>query len=147
MTGSDEDQKRELLRRLLRERMAKQGDLQKTLGAPTVGKAGPSPKPAPRDGELELSFGQELVWLLEQIIPEVMFYNVVERFGISGRLDVALLRRSVDQVIERHEISQNRVSRCCRAACATSRAALSLFALVCRFRKYTVKIVKSRRDA
>jgi amino acid adenylation domain-containing protein len=45
-----------------------------------------------------------MVWLLEQMIPEAMFYNVVERFGLKGRLDVELLRRSIDEVIKRHEI-------------------------------------------
>ena len=44
-----------------------------------------------------------MVWLLEQIIPEAMFYNVVERFGFKGALDVELLRRCIDEVIKRHE--------------------------------------------
>ena len=57
-----------------------------------------------RTGDLELSFGQEMVWLLEQMLPEAMFYNIVERFGIKGRLDVELLRRSFDAVINRHEV-------------------------------------------
>ena len=45
-----------------------------------------------------------MVWLLEQMVPEAMFYNIVERFGIKGRLDVELLRRSFDAVINRHEV-------------------------------------------
>ena len=102
---SAEDQKRELLRRLLRERTAKQPDpkVQKPLAMPTGAETEPSLKPAPRDGELELSHGQEMVWLLEQIIPEAMFYNVVERFGIKGPLVTDLLRRCIDEVIKRHE--------------------------------------------
>jgi len=105
VTGSTEDQKRELLRRLLQERMEKQRELktQKPLVAPTTDEAVLPLKPAPRDEELELSFGQEMVWLLEQIIPEAMFYNIVERFGIKGSLDVELLRRCIDEVIKRHE--------------------------------------------
>ncbi len=58
---------------------------------------------APRDGDLELSFGQEMVWLLEQINPEAMFYNVVERYGVRGPLDVGVLRDCVNEVIKRHE--------------------------------------------
>ena len=102
---SAEDQKRELLRRLLRERTAKQPDpkVQKPLAMPTGAETEPSLKPAPRDGELELSHGQEMVWLLEQIIPEAMFYNIVERFGIKGPLVTDLLRRCIDEVIKRHE--------------------------------------------
>ena len=105
MTGPTEHQKRELLRRLLQERMEKQRELktQKPLVAPTTEEAVLPLKPAPRDQELELSFGQEMVWLLEQIIPEAMFYNVVERFGFKGALDVELLRRCIDEVIKRHE--------------------------------------------
>ena len=45
-----------------------------------------------------------MVWLQDQMIPEVMFYNVVERFGVKGRLDVELLRRCIDEVTKRHEI-------------------------------------------
>ena len=106
VTNSAEDQKRELLRRLLRERMAKQQDLkaQASSVAQAAEEAELSLKPAPRDGDLELSFGQEMIWLLEQISPEVMFYNVVERFGVKGRLDVEFLRRSIDEVVKRHEI-------------------------------------------
>ena len=106
MKGPTEDQKREMLRRLLQERVARQRDLkvEKSSVAP-VGEEGEPPlQPVPRDGELELSFGQEMVWLLEQIFPDAMFYNVVERFGIRGALDVALLRRSIDEIVKRHEV-------------------------------------------
>jgi amino acid adenylation domain-containing protein len=106
LTGPTEDEKRELLRRLLQERIAKQRDLkdQKSSAAPAREEGEPALLPAPRDGELELSFGQEMVWLLEQIVPEAMFYNIVERFGITGALDVALLRRCIDEVVKRHEV-------------------------------------------
>lgn len=106
MTEATEDQKRELLRRLLQERMAKQQDLkaQKSPGGPASEAREPALRPVSRDGELELSFGQEMVWLLEQIHPEAMFYNVVERYRLSGALDIALLRRCIDEVIKRHEV-------------------------------------------
>ena len=65
---------------------------------------GPPLERVSRANDLELSFGQELVWLLEQIIPEARFYNLVERFSIKGRLDVELLRRCIDAVIKRQEI-------------------------------------------
>jgi len=106
VTGSADDQKRELLRRLLQERMAKQRNLKagKLSAASAIGELIPPLKPAPRNGELELSFGQELIWLQEQIVPETIFYNVAQRFGIRGRLDVELLRRCLDEIIKRHEI-------------------------------------------
>jgi amino acid adenylation domain-containing protein len=104
--SSNDSQKRELVRRLLRERMAKQRDLtvENAFAASDAREAGSSIRPAPRDGALELSFGQEMVWLLEQILPEAMFYNIVEQFGIKGPLDVELLRRCIDEMIKRHEV-------------------------------------------
>jgi amino acid adenylation domain-containing protein len=106
LTGSTEDEKRELLRRLLQERMAKQENLnvRKSSVVPAAEEREPVLQPVARDGGMELSFGQEMVWLLEQIFPEAMFYNIVERYSIKGALDVALLRRSIDGVIERHEV-------------------------------------------
>ena len=94
-----QDQKRRLLTRLLQERQQRREA--KAENGPYVG---PAIVPVPRTGDLELSFGQEMVWLLEQMLPEAMFYNIVERFGIKGRLDVELLRRSFDAVISRHEV-------------------------------------------
>ena len=106
MMGSAEDQKRELLRHLLQERMAKERYQKspKILVAPAAAEPNTCLMPVPRDRDLELSFGQEMVWLLEQIIPEIMFYNIVERFRIKGPLDIDLLRRCIDEVIKRHEV-------------------------------------------
>ena len=107
VTNSTEGQKRELLRRLLQERMTKQPDLkvQKASAMPTSEEREPTLQPVSRDGELELSFGQEMVWLLEQIFPEAMFYNVIERYRLSGALEnVSLLRRCIDEVVKRHEV-------------------------------------------
>jgi amino acid adenylation domain-containing protein len=106
LTGQRDDSKRELLRRLLHERMAKPREPrgQKAATATASSGAVPALECVSRAGELTLSFGQEMVWLLEQMIPEAMFYNVVERFSIKGRLDAELLRRSIDEVIKRHEI-------------------------------------------
>jgi amino acid adenylation domain-containing protein len=98
--------KRELLRRLLRERMAQslEPQVQKPTRASHPFEMGPPLQRVSRTHDLELSFGQEMVWLLEQILPDPMFYNIVERFGIKGRLDTQLLHRCIDEVIKRHEI-------------------------------------------
>jgi hypothetical protein len=45
-----------------------------------------------------------MVWFLEQIFPEAMFYNIADRYRIKGALDVALLRRCIDEVVKRHEV-------------------------------------------
>jgi amino acid adenylation domain-containing protein len=106
LTDQSNDSKRELLRRLLHERMANPPEPRghKSLGASSPIEMGPPLERVPRTDDLELSFGQEMIWLQDQMIPEVMFYNVVERFGVKGRLDVELLRRCIDEVTKRHEI-------------------------------------------
>lgn len=106
MTDQSNNSKRELLRRLLHERMANPPEPRghKSLGASSPIEMGPPLERVPRTDDLELSFGQEMIWLQDQMIPEVMFYNVVERFGVKGRLDVELLRRCIDEVTKRHEI-------------------------------------------
>ena len=95
-----------MLRRLLRERMAKprKPQVQEAAEAPGPFEMGPPLEPAPRTEDLELSLGQEMVWLLEQMLPEAMFYNIAERFNVKGRLDIGLLSRSIDEVVKRHEI-------------------------------------------
>ena len=100
MTESTES-KRELLRRVLQDRVAKQQQ-----GKPSLERdeATPPMRRISREGDMELSFGQEMIWLLEQIIPEAMFYNVVERFEIRGRFDVGFFQRALDEVVKRHEI-------------------------------------------
>ena len=78
MTDLPTDQKRKLLARLLQERGAQQtakrveGD--KAGRSTSAGAAAALPlRPIDRSGELELSFGQERVWFVEQLQPEVYF--------------------------------------------------------------------------
>ena len=106
LTGQPDDAKRERLRRLLLERMAnaREPQGQKPASASRPIELGPPFERAPRTDDLELSFGQEMIWLQEQMIPEAMLYNLVERFAVKGRLDVELLRRCVEEVVKRHEI-------------------------------------------
>ena len=109
MTSLPADQKRELLARLLRERGARETvkhfDAKKVGRSDSIDESDVSPlRPIDRNGELELSFGQERVWFVEQLQPESLFYNVVERFGFSGQVDAELLRRSIEAVVHRHEI-------------------------------------------
>jgi len=104
------DEKRDLLARLLRERQARektpsQGE-DPGSGNDSWRASAPSRfEPIDRgSGGHELSFGQERIWFLEQLQPESLFYNVIERFGFYGQLDVELLRRSIAILVDRHEI-------------------------------------------
>ncbi|HKH43285.1 MAG TPA: amino acid adenylation domain-containing protein, partial [Thermoanaerobaculia bacterium] len=51
-----------------------------------------------------LSFAQERMWLLDQIDPGAATYNLFHTVDISGPLAPALLARSLDEVVRRHQI-------------------------------------------
>ena len=61
----------------------------------------------PRRGEAgshELSFAQRRLWFLDQFAPGNAAYNIPLAFRIEGNLDVDVLRRSVNQIVERHSV-------------------------------------------
>jgi len=56
---------------------------------------------------MDLSFGQERIWTLDQLRPDSQ-NNILVRFGLRGRLDRHALDRSVQAIIERHEVLRSR---------------------------------------
>ncbi|MBC8449436.1 MAG: amino acid adenylation domain-containing protein, partial [Chloroflexi bacterium] len=51
-----------------------------------------------------LSFAQERVWFLERLEPDRALYNVPEvTFRLRGPLNVAVLERSLNEIVQRHE--------------------------------------------
>ncbi len=50
-----------------------------------------------------LSFGQQQMWLLSQLIPDTPVYNESVTVHLPGLLDVAALERSFYEIIRRHE--------------------------------------------
>jgi amino acid adenylation domain-containing protein len=94
--------KRELLLRLLRERAAKGASSEAKAAVPAPGKLAPLPR-IPRTDAMELSFGQERTWVLEQVRPD-SHNNILVRFGLQGRLQPEALRRSLEAILERHEV-------------------------------------------
>ncbi|AUX42316.1 uncharacterized protein SOCE26_037460 [Sorangium cellulosum] len=60
--------------------------------------------PAPRTGELPLSFAQQRLWFLQQMNPEDTSYNAPVAFRVSGRLSTDTLQRALDHLVYRHEI-------------------------------------------
>jgi len=50
-----------------------------------------------------VSFAQERLWFLDQFEPASPFYNIPAALPLSGRLDLAALRRALDLISERHE--------------------------------------------
>lgn len=55
-------------------------------------------------GSHELSFAQRRLWFLDQFAPGNAAYNIPVAFRVTGKLDVAGLRRSINEVVKRHSI-------------------------------------------
>lgn len=74
------------------------------------GEGPPAPPivPVPREGELQLSFAQERLWLLDQLEPDNAFYNVHAVVRLQGSLDVEALRRAFQSLVDRHEALRTR---------------------------------------
>lgn len=56
-----------------------------------------------RDG-LPLSYGQQRLWIIEQLDPGNPAYNMYFGLKLTGELDKAALRRSMNEIVRRHEI-------------------------------------------
>ena len=54
-------------------------------------------------GPVSVSFAQERLWFVEQITPGNAAYHIADAFLIDGRVDVALLARSLTALVQRHE--------------------------------------------
>ena len=61
-------------------------------------------QPVARDGHLPLSFAQQRLWFLHYLSPDSRSYNTLEILQIEGNLNLAVLERSLGELINRHEI-------------------------------------------
>jgi len=53
---------------------------------------------------LPLSFAQERLWFLNQLEPCSPVYNISMNFHLTGHVDIAILKQSINEIIRRHEI-------------------------------------------
>ncbi len=60
-------------------------------------------EPTARSGPLPLSFSQEALWFLDQLVPGQPTFNVTAALRIAGPLDPGALERSVNELAHRHE--------------------------------------------
>ncbi|MGC4792029.1 amino acid adenylation domain-containing protein [Micromonospora sp. DT178] len=65
-------------------------------------------RPVARDGDLPLSLGQRRMWFLDQLEPGSLEYLIPISMRLTGPFDVAVFRRAVDEVVDRHEILRTR---------------------------------------
>jgi amino acid adenylation domain-containing protein len=55
-------------------------------------------------GPAPLSFGQRRLWFLDQLRPGQPFYNLFTAIRLTGPLNPAKLKRSLNEVVRRHEV-------------------------------------------
>ncbi len=58
----------------------------------------------PRDRDLPLSFQQLRLWFLDQFEPGQSVYNIPIGLRLAGRFDLAVMERSIGEVVRRHEV-------------------------------------------
>ncbi|MEM7714779.1 MAG: amino acid adenylation domain-containing protein, partial [Cyanobacteria bacterium P01_A01_bin.68] len=57
-----------------------------------------------RQDKLPISFAQQRQWFLSQLEPESPFYNIPAAIKINGELDILILERSFQEILNRHEV-------------------------------------------
>ena len=63
----------------------------------------PPIRPAPRDGDLPLSFAQERMWFVDRMEAGGSAYHMPLFARLEGELDADALRRALDELARRHE--------------------------------------------
>jgi amino acid adenylation domain-containing protein len=56
------------------------------------------------EAQPQLSFAQERLWFLDQLMPGSAVFNVPMAVRLSGVINIAALQRAVDKIIRRHEV-------------------------------------------
>jgi amino acid adenylation domain-containing protein len=69
-----------------------------------LGPQAPTIEPAPEDAPMQLSFAQERLWLLEQLMPGNAAYNMPSAVRLRGELRFEVLRRTFAEILRRHEV-------------------------------------------
>jgi amino acid adenylation domain-containing protein len=60
-------------------------------------------RPVQRDRDLPLSFAQQRLWFIDQMQPGNPAYNAPQSVRLIGRLNVDALRRTLTEIVRRHE--------------------------------------------
>ena len=58
---------------------------------------------ATRDASSPLSFAQQRLWFLDQLVPHTPVYNMLTGVRLPCALDVAALEKSLNEIVRRHE--------------------------------------------
>jgi len=68
----------------------------------------PAIRQASRDHELPLSYAQQRLWFIHQLIPDSAAYNLPLVVRLRGAVDISTLRQSLGEIIRRHEVLRTR---------------------------------------
>lgn len=61
-------------------------------------------KRVPRDREFfPVSFGQHRIWFVDKLVPGTAFFNESTRFRLQTQVNAAILERSWNEIVHRHE--------------------------------------------
>lgn len=63
---------------------------------------------AERDKELVLSFGQRRLWILAQLTPNDVTYNMASALALRGPVRIDLLQKTFSAIVQRHESLRTR---------------------------------------
>jgi hypothetical protein len=61
-----------------------------------------------REANIPLSFAQQRLWFLDQLIPGTAAYNLPGALRIRGPLSLIALQQSLDEIVRRHESLRTR---------------------------------------
>lgn len=59
--------------------------------------------PISREGDLPLSFAQQRLWFLDQLMSGTPLYNLPNALRLKGSLNVTALEQSLSEIVRRHE--------------------------------------------
>lgn len=59
--------------------------------------------PVSRDRNLLLSFAQQRLWFLDQLVPNNPFYNMPAAVRLTGDVNLAALEKAFNEIVRRHE--------------------------------------------
>ncbi len=68
-----------------------------------------TPRRRPPGSPPVLSYEQERLWLLDQLTPGLTAYNASRVLRLVGPLDVSVLQRALDALVDRHEVLRTQI--------------------------------------
>src|SRR5262249_55434960 len=78
--------------------------LETLIQAGQAGRASSAIARSARDGWAPASIAQERLWEFQQALPDLPFFNILYVLRLTSPLDVAVLGRSINEIVRRHEI-------------------------------------------